>query len=210
MYDLCFVTNESLCLDKSIYNIVKQAVEGGVTMVQLREKNMNTKEFIYRALKIKEILKPYNVPLIINDRIDVALAVKADGVHIGQNDMPFRIAREMIPQNMLIGLSVETLDQAIEAEDYKLDYLGVSPVFSTPTKTDISTPWEIEGLRKLRSVSTHKLIAIGGINISNAAMVIEAGADGIAVISAICSAIDSKAASSQLLSIVKNVKSQIK
>jgi len=206
MNELCLVTDESLCLGKSLYHIVQQAVEGGITMVQLREKRLNTKEFVVKALKIKELLKTYNVPLIINDRIDVALAVKADGVHIGQNDMPFEIARKMIPQNMLIGLSVETLEQAMEAENYKLDYLGVSPVFSTPSKTDISTHWGLEGLRELRKVSSHKLIAIGGINASNAEDVIEAGADGIAVISAICSAAVPKKASLELLNIVLEAK----
>ena len=206
MFELCLVTDEKLCLGKSLFSVIQQAVEGGITMVQLREKNINTREFIIKALKIKELLKPYNIPLIINDRIDIALAVMADGVHIGQKDMPFTIARKIIPQNMIIGLSVENIEQAIEAEDYKLDYLGVSPIFSTPSKTDISTQWGLEGLRELRKVSSHKLIAIGGINASNAGSIIDAGADGLAVISAICSAAEPKGASSELISIIKKAR----
>jgi len=207
MFDLCLVTDEKLCLGRSLFEVVQQAAEGGVTMVQLREKDLNTKVFIERALTIKEILKPFGIPLIINDRVDVALAAEADGVHIGQNDMPYKMLRKIIPKKMLVGLSVETMDQAVEAENYKIDYLGVSPVFPTPTKTSVKTHWGIEGLQKLRSVSRHPLVAIGNINTLNAAQVIEAGADGIAVVSAICSAADPKSVTSELLSIIKKTKS---
>jgi len=206
MFDLCLVTDEKLCLGKSLFHVIERAVGGGVTMVQLREKNLSTKEFVIKALKIKVILKPFNVPLIINDRIDIALAVNAEGVHIGQNDIPFELARKIIPQSMLLGLSVENLAQVKEAEAYKVDYLGVSPVFSTPSKTDITSHWGLDGLRELRKVSSHKLIAIGGINASNAESVIKAGADGIAVISAICSAAEPMETSSELFQIIQNAK----
>jgi len=205
MFELCLVTDEKLCLGKSLFLVVRQAAEGGVTMVQLREKEINTKEFIEKALRIKEILKPYKIPLIINDRVDVALAVKADGVHVGQNDMPFELLRKIIPENMIIGLSVETIEQAMKAESFKVDYLGVSPVFTTLTKTDMSNYWGIAGLKTLRSLTKHKLIAIGGINKSNVQEVIQAGADGVAVVSAICSAEEPKEASFELLSIISNV-----
>jgi thiamine-phosphate pyrophosphorylase len=202
MPELCLVTDEKLCLGKSLFLIVKQAAEGGVTMVQLREKELNTRDFIEKAFKIKKILKPYKIPLIINDRVDIALAVKAEGIHVGQNDMPFELLRKIIPVYMITGLSIENIEQVEIAETYKVDYLGVSPVFSTPTKTDLSTCWGIEGLKALRSLTKHKLIAIGGINKSNALEVIQAGADGIAVVSAICSAKEPKIASSELLSII--------
>ena len=191
MYDLYLVTDEKMSLDRDISYVVEQAVEGGVTMVQLREKELNTREFIKRSLNLKKLLSKYDVPLIINDRVDIALAVEADGVHVGQSDMPYEYVKRLIPKKMMLGLSVETLDQAVEAEKYDLDYLSVSPVFFTPTKTNLYREWGIEGLRKLRSITKHKLIAIGGINSSNVAEVIRAGADGVAVVSAICAAVRS-------------------
>ncbi|GAI86278.1 unnamed protein product, partial [marine sediment metagenome] len=159
MYDLYLVTDEKMSLDRDISYVVEQAVEGGVTMVQLREKELNTREFIKRSLNLKKLLSKYDVPLIINDRIDIALAVEADGVHVGQSDMPYEYVKRLIPEKMMLGLSVETLDQAVEAEKYDLDYLSVSPVFFTPTKTNLYREWGIEGLRKLRSITKHKLIA---------------------------------------------------
>jgi len=206
MYDLYLVTDEKMSLDRDISYVVEQAVEGGVTMVQLREKELNTREFIKRSLNLKKLLSKYDVPLIINDRIDIALAVEADGVHVGQSDMPYEYVKRLIPEKMMLGLSVETLDQAVEAEKYDLDYLSVSPVFFTPTKTNLYREWGIEGLRKLRSITKHKLIAIGGINSSNVAEVIRAGADGVAVVSAICAAEDPKATSKELKSIIEKIK----
>lgn len=205
MYDLYLVTDEKMSLDRDISYVVEQAVEGGVTMVQLREKELNTREFIKRSLNLKKLLSKYNVPLIINDRVDIALAVEADGVHVGQSDMPYEYVKRLIPEKMMLGLSVETLDQAVEAEKYDLDYLSVSPIFFTPTKTNLYREWGIEGLRKLRSITKHKLIAIGGINSSNVAEVIRAGADGVAMVSAICAAEDPKATSKELKSIIEKI-----
>jgi thiamine-phosphate pyrophosphorylase len=200
------VTDEKLSLGRPVTDIVARAVEGGVTMVQLREKTKDTRAFIDLAAKVKEILKPYNVPLIINDRIDVALAVNAEGVHIGQHDMPYPIARKLMPKDAIIGLSVETINQVKEAEALDVNYLGISPVFSTPTKTDVDTSWGIKGLNQIRKMSRHKLVAIGSIKPHNAAEVIQAGADGIAVVSGICSADDPKAAAQEFMSIVKKTK----
>ena len=208
MYDLYLVTDEKLCLGRDISYVAKEAVKGGVTMVQLREKELATRDFLIRALQLKELLFKYNVPLIINDRVDIALAIKADGIHVGQNDMPYEYVRKLIPKEMILGLSVETFDQAVEAENYDLDYLSVSPIFFTPTKTDLYSQWGIEGLRKLRSITKHKLIAIGGINSSNIAEVIKAGADGAAVVSAICSAKDPRATSTELKSIIEITKKE--
>lgn len=206
MYDLYLVTDEKMSLNRDISYVVEQAVEGGVTMVQLREKELSTREFIKRSLNLKKLLSKYDVPLIINNRIDIALAVEADGVHVGQSDMPYEYVKRLIPEKMMLGLSVETLDQAVEAEKYDLDYLSVSPVFFTPTKTNLYREWGIEGLRKLRSITKHKLIAIGGINSSNVAEVIRAGADGVAVVSAICAAEEPKATSKELKSIIEKIK----
>ena len=210
MYDLYLVTDEKLSLGRGISYIVERAVAGGVTIVQLREKELNTRDFIKRAIELRKLLARFKVPLIINDRIDIALAVEAEGVHIGQSDMPYEFVRRIIPEKMILGFSVETMEQAVEAESYDLDYLSVSPVFFTPTKTDLYREWGIEGLRKLRSMTKHRLIAIGGINSSNVAEVIRAGADGVAVVSAICSAADPELASRELLSIIKETKKQNK
>lgn len=203
IYELYLVTDEMLCLGRNVADVVKMAVEGGVTMVQLREKELPARQFVERAIGLKRILKPYGVPLIINDRIDIALASGADGVHIGQSDLPFELTKKIIPKSMIVGLSVETPEQAIEAEDFDVDYLGVSPVFSTPTKTDFSVkPWGLEGLEKLKKTSRHKLVAIGGINLSNARDVKRCGADGIAVVSGICSAQDPKTAATELRKVI--------
>jgi thiamine-phosphate pyrophosphorylase len=206
MVDLYLVTDDALCLGRPLAEVVERAVRGGVTMVQLREKEMSTRDFIRRAVEIKGILARYGIPLVINDRIDVALAVEADGVHIGQNDMPYEYIRKLIPGKMILGLSVETMAQVEEAEKYELDYMSVSPLFLTPTKTDLYREWGIRGLQEVCGSSRHKVIAIGGINASNAARVIGAGAEGVAVVSAICSAADPELESRKLASIIRESK----
>ena len=184
------VTDRASLSGKSLDDVIIQAVKGGATMVQLREKEASTRFFIEEAQRIKKILAPYSVPLIINDRVDVALAVGAWGVHIGQQDMPYPLARKLMGPGAIIGLSVETPEQVEAAENWGVSYLGVSAIFATPTKTNTCNHWGIDGLRKVRSLSRHPLVAIGGINASNAAAVMQAGADSLAVVSAICSAPD--------------------
>jgi thiamine-phosphate pyrophosphorylase len=206
MFELYLVTDEKLCLGRPVAEVVEKAVSGGVTAVQLREKYLSTRDFVKRAFQLKKILSVYHVPLIINDRIDIALAVKADGIHVGQNDMPYDYFTKIIPGQMIRGLSVETPEQAAEAENYKLDYLSVSPVFLTATKSELEHEWGLEGLRRLAAKTKHTLVAIGGINRSNAREVLKAGAKGIAVVSAICSAKDPRIAASELKSIIEKLK----
>lgn len=141
-------------------------------------------------MRVKAVLQSYNVPLIINDRIDVALAVGANGVHIGQSDMPYEAARQLLGPRSIIGLSVETWEDVVAAQELDVDYLGISPVYPTPTKTDTKAPWGLEGVTRIRSYSRHALVAIGGINESNAGAVTRAGAHCVAVVSAICGAED--------------------
>lgn len=194
---LHLVTDRSLTLGRSLIDIIRAAVAGGVSAVQLREKSCSTREFIELAqLAAKELHG--RVPLIINDRIDVALAIGADGIHIGQSDMPYEMARKLMGPQALIGLSVETVEQAKEAECLNVDYLGLSPVFTTSTKSDIAPPLGLAGVRRIRAESRHRLVAIGGINQDNAVEVVSAGADGLAVVSAICSANDPQAAAQKL------------
>ena len=200
---LYLVTDRGLCPEgRSLVQTVKEAVEGGVTMVQLREKDIDTRTFIEEALELKALLGPLGVPLIINDRVDVALASDADGVHIGQSDMPYAIARRLLGPDRIIGLSVENMDQVAQADALDVDYIGVSPVFATPTKTDTAHPFGLEGLREAVKLSHHPTVAIGGMNALTAADVMAAGTDGIAVVSAIIAAPDPRAAAEELKNIV--------
>ena len=201
MKGIYLVTDQKACKENSLESIVCDAVRGGISCVQLREKEAGTRLFLKRARNLMSILEPAGIPLIINDRVDIALAAKADGVHLGQSDMPYEHARRLMGPTAVIGLSVETWEDVQKAQDLDVDYLGVSPVFSTPTKTDTKTPWGIEGLEKIKAYSCHPLVAIGGLNAFNTEKVIRSGADAIAVVSAICSADDSFDAARQLVSL---------
>jgi thiamine-phosphate pyrophosphorylase len=187
---LYLVTDRSLCLGRDLLRIIHDAVRGGVGVVQLREKSAPYADFVALGLEMKALLDPLGVPLIINDRVDVALAVGARGVHLGQSDMPVVRARELLGRDAVIGLSVESMDQVAAAERLEVDYLGVSPVFTTPTKPEAAIPWGLEGVRMVSARSRHRLVGIGSISPGNAAEVIRSGAHGVAVVSAICSAPD--------------------
>jgi thiamine-phosphate pyrophosphorylase len=204
-YGVYLVTDRRICSPRTVDELVIAAVRGGATMVQLREKDLPTKSFINAARKVREILNSPTVPLIINDRVDVALACRADGVHIGQNDMPYRDARRLMGPDAIIGLSVETMEQAMEAQEWDVDYLGVSPVFHTTTKDDTTAQWGLAGLKMLRSKSRHPLVAIGGIKLLNAKSVIEAGADGLAIVSAICGSSDPEGTTRKFLECVRSL-----
>ena len=199
---LYLVTDRDLSLGRSLEEVVYEAVAGGVTMVQLREKDAPTGEFIELGRKLISVLKPLGIPLIINDRVDVALAVDADGVHIGQSDMSYSDARRLLGPDKTIGLSVENMDDLLKANELDVDYVGISPVYGTPTKTDTAEPFGLDGLRKAVELSAHPTVAIGGMNASTIGEVIAAGADGVAVVSAICSAENIKEATYKLKEIV--------
>lgn len=202
--ELYLVTDRSIAAGRDIADIVMQAVKGGVTMVQLREKSISTREFIELGCAIHERLAHFGVPLIVNDRVDVALAIGSEGVHIGQSDMPYAIARRLLGPDKIIGLSVENFEQIEEANHLDVDYIGISPVFATPTKTDTSKPFGLEGLKKAVAMSKHPTVGIGGMNADTASSVISAGADGIAVVSAIVGAESPFEASRNLLRIIKS------
>jgi len=199
---LYLVTDRSLSKGRSIEWIVEEAVKGGVTMVQLREKECNTNDFIEIAIGLKKILKFYDVPLIINDRIDIVLATDADGLHIGKKDMPYCKARKILGYNKIIGISVETIEQAKEANLLDVDYIGISPVFDTRTKLDISAPLGLDGVHKIALFSKHPIVGIGGINAGNANDVIKAGANGVAVVSTIISSENVKQAAIDLKKVI--------
>jgi thiamine-phosphate pyrophosphorylase len=199
---LILVTDRVLAAGRPIEAIVASAIRGGVTAVELREKNLSDEDFVRLALRLKSILDPIGVPFLINDRVGVAAAAGASGVHLGQADASAAEARRVLGTSAVIGLSVETLEQAEAARGLDVDYLGVSPVFATPTKPDAAIPWGIEGLRRLRRRTDRVLVAIGGIGTANAAEVLDAGADGLAVVSAICSAADPEAAARSLRAVI--------
>jgi thiamine-phosphate pyrophosphorylase len=195
---LYLVTDRVLAKGRPVEFIVEQAVKGGVTMVQLREKDCPTLDFVNLAILLKNLLVSYHIPLIINDRLDIALASDADGLHIGQQDMPYPIARRILGKDRIIGVSVENVDQAKEAEKSDMDYIGLSPIFLTGTKPELANALGLEGIRKIASFSKHCMVAIGGINAENAAEVLKAGATGLAVVSAIVSADDPKKAAREI------------
>jgi thiamine-phosphate pyrophosphorylase len=205
-YSLYLVTDRGLSRGRSTMAIVSAAVAGGVTVVQLREKSAETREFVQEAMAIRGFLEERQIPLIINDRIDVALAVKADGVHLGQKDMPIELARNIVGPEMILGISAESVADAVAAQQAGADYLGVSPIYATPTKTDTAPALGLEGLQQIRASVTLPLVGIGGLNAGNAARVIEHGADGVAVVSAIVSADNPAAAARELSGILTAAK----
>ena len=199
-YSLYLVTDRSLSLGRTTVNIVRAAVAGGVTCVQLREKSCPTKAFIEEARALKALLDCLEtpIPLIINDRLDVAMAIGADGIHLGQSDMALADARRLVGTTMCIGISAESLEDALRAEAEGADYIGISPVFATPTKNDTAPPLGLDGIRRIRAAVQLPLVGIGGIHQENAGAVIRAGADGVAVVSAIVSAACPRSAASAL------------
>ena len=198
-WSLYLVVERSLMGNRDWVDVVCAAVRGGVTVVQLREKECSTRTFIQLAEQLLPHLRTAGVPLLIDDRVDVALAVGADGVHVGQSDMPAAQARKLLGPERFLGLSLEYKDQFYDSDITLVDYVAASPVFATPTKTDTAPPWGLEGLRALCHVSPKPVVAIGGINVSNATAVRQAGAAGLAVVSALCAAPDPEAAARALL-----------
>nr|WP_262896899.1 thiamine phosphate synthase [Fulvivirga sediminis] len=192
------VISEEACLHDHFLKVAEQAVKGGVDVVQLREKNASTEEFLRKAFWLKEVLDRYEVPLIINDNLDVARQVEASGVHVGTSDIPPSQIRENWRDVACLGYSIEDLNQMESSETKTADYLGISPVFKTDTKTDTIIEWGLSGVRKIRSMTDKPLVAIGNMNAENAAEVIKAGADCIAVVSAICASQDPAKAAEQL------------
>ena len=197
-YSLYLVTDRALARGRPLADVVRAAVAGGVTCVQLREKEISAREFAAAARELLALLRPLGVPLIVNDRIDVALAAGADGVHVGQQDLSVADARRLGPPGWIVGVSAESVADAARAERDGADYVGASPVFATPTKTDHAPPLGLDGLRALRAATKLPLVAIGGLHVGNARETIRAGADGLAVVSAIVAADDPRAAAAEL------------
>jgi len=198
--DFYFITDSKLTKN-SIIDDTKQAIEAGVKIVQYREKNLQTKQLIEEAAKLKEICKHSSenengleksktsqkdkAIFLINDRIDIALAVNADGVHLGQDDMPYGTARLLLGHDKIIGLTAHNIEEAIEAEELGADYIGASPIYATTTKLDAGKPAGIKLIEDIKNTINIPIVAIGGINLENTPEVIKAGADSVVAMSAV-------------------------
>ena len=181
----------------------RAACAGGATVVQLRAPGWKKRQLVECGRALKTVLAPYHVPLIVDDDADVCLAVNADGLHVGQRDLAPEDARAIIGGDCILGLSVTTLAELTAADTTPIDYFGVGPVFATPTKTDAEPACGLDGLQAITRAARLPTVAIGGIKAFNAADIVASGADGIAVVSAVCGQPDPKAAAEKLLAIVK-------
>jgi thiamine-phosphate pyrophosphorylase len=196
--DLYLVTDRVLCARLGIERVVAEAVRGGVTLVQLRDDDTPEGELVEIGRRLKVLLAPSGVPFVVNNRLDVALACGADGAHVGQSDSSPAAARERLGPAALLGLSITDPAQLATVDPGIVDYLGVGPIFATATKPDAAPAMGLAGLAAARAATTLPIVAIGGIAEANAAAIVRAGADGIAVVSAICAAADPRASSERL------------
>lgn len=189
---------------KTLYEQVEDAVKGGVTFVQIREKELDEKSFLTEALKIHKLLKKYNVPLVINDNVEIAMKINAEGVHVGQSDMEAVNARKIIGKDKILGVSVQTVEQALTAQKQGADYLGVGAVFPTGSKSDAEDV-SYETLKAICEAVSIPVVAIGGITADNVSLLKDSGISGIAVISAIFSKDDIESAAKELKHLTKKV-----
>lgn len=197
-YSLYLVIGENFLNNISLEQAVEQAILGGVSLVQLREKESSTREFYRKAKIIKEITEKYKVPLIINDRVDIALAIDADGVHLGQNDLPIIEARGILGRDKIIGATVRSAEQALQAVKEGADYLGIGATYPTKSKTDVSKILGIKGVKEIASLVDIPKVAIGGINSTNLREVLTTGVNGVAVISGILKGEDIRKSAEEL------------
>jgi thiamine-phosphate pyrophosphorylase len=195
---LYVIADKKICGDRRIADVVIQAIEGGAQMIQYRDKDSSDREFLEIASILQNICQNRRIPFIINDRVDIAAYLKPDGVHLGQDDLPPRIARKILGQSKIIGISAENIDQAKLAEKQGADYVGIGPIFDTPTK-NIEMPIGLEIMRQVKKHLKIPFFPIGGINLENLAQVIAAGSQRIAVGSAVICTNDVKAATKGLL-----------
>jgi thiamine-phosphate pyrophosphorylase len=197
-YKLYLVISQADCKGKNFLDVAEQAILGGVDIIQLREKNCGTATFVRKAFQLKEITDKYQIPLIINDNLEVAKKVDATGIHVGNKDVTPAEIRKQWDGNKYVGYSIEYIEQLDNHQVALSNYLGISPVFRTVTKTDTVTEWGLDGITKMRNLTNNPLVAIGNIHLNNIKSIIDAGADCIAVVSAICSAIDPRKAAYEL------------
>lgn len=198
---LYLVTDSEILEGRDFYEEIENALKGGVTTVQLREKNCDGREFLEKAIKLREITRKYGAWLIINDRVDIALLCDADGVHVGQSDMPCDVTRKLIGKDKILGVSAATITEAKKAQEDGADYIGTGAVFPTVTKDDAPSITK-QDLKKVVESINIPVVAIGGINHNNAFELIDTGIAGLSVVSAIMNAENPKRASEELLKII--------
>lgn len=203
-YSLYVITESSLKREKLIEKVT-QVVKGGASVIQLREKELPSREFLARALELKKIIPPY-IPFIINDRIDIALACNANGVHLGQDDLPLSLARKVLGEDRIIGISTHTLKEAKEAEREGADYIAVGPAFATSTKQDTFPPLGVKIISRIKEEIKIPVVAIGGISRDNLSQVLQTGVDGVAIVSAIFSQEDVSEATETFCKIIRKFK----
>jgi len=206
VYDLCVITDETISGGRSHAEIVRQAIAGGADVIQLRDKTRGYRELITIGRKIREITWKTGTMFIVNDRPDIALACCADGVHLGQEDLRVDVVRQIAPQGFVIGVSVGSVKEAVQAEHDGADYLALSPTFSTSSKDDAGPGHGLVVLAAVCSRVTLPVVAIGGITCSNVGEVIDAGADGAAVISAVVGSPDIAAATREMKELITRAK----
>lgn len=203
-YPLYLVLSEKDCIHVPMLEVAEQAILGGVDIIQLREKTATYSDFLSKAIQLKTLTDKYNIPLIINDSVGIANEIGAWGVHVGRTDMsPSNIVTLQNKFNY-IGWSLEEIEQLTNPEIEYVHHLGISPVFSTPTKTNTIIEWGYDGIVQIKKMTNKPLIAIGGINHNNAKKIIESGADSIAVVSAICGSYSPKKAAEDFKNIIYN------
>jgi thiamine-phosphate pyrophosphorylase len=205
---LYLVTDPELAPGRALTDVVAAAVRGGVTLVQLRDKHADGRPLLETARALKAVLDAQAVPLIVNDRVDVAHAAGAAGCHVGQSDLPAEAARAILGPNAILGVSIDAGPQARAIDPALVDYIAYGPFAATATKADAGGPIGAEGLAAARSLTELPLIAIGGIDADNAAAAVRAGADGIAVVSAVMAAADPEAASRELRAAIEAARQQ--
>ncbi|ROQ93570.1 thiamine phosphate synthase [Desulfosoma caldarium] len=201
-WSLYVITDAQVIGGRSLTAVVESALRGGATVLQYREKKKSTRAMVDEAMALAALCRTYHVPLLINDRIDVALAVDADGVHLGQDDMPLRLARRLLGPHRLIGLTVHHREEIEKAQQDGADYISLAPVFATPTKPDHQTPMGVDGLRRLMTWVRCPAVAIGGINAHNIRDVLQTGVNGVCVVSAILGQDDPERAARTLRALI--------
>ena len=209
-YDLYIITDQRISHGKSHLEVAEAVLEGGATVLQFRDKEIGDSEAIEVCQKIHKLTRGKGIPFIVNDRVEVAKAVDADGVHLGQEDMSFSSARKILGKEKIIGISVETIEQALKAVEGGADYLGIGPIYPTATKPDAGKALGIARLKEIRESVNIPIVAIGGINENNLEEVLKAGADGVAVISAVVSAPDITEACRKLKNKIEYIKKKLK
>ncbi|MGV6945292.1 thiamine phosphate synthase [Sphingobacterium kyonggiense] len=197
-FPLYLVISEEACTHMPWLQVAEEAIYGGVEIIQLREKDMSYRQFLEHARQLKALCDKHAVPLIINDQVEIAKEVAAWGIHVGRSDTSPLEIREKLGDSIQIGWSLEVLDQLEDAQIQAVNHLGVSPIYQTKTKTNTITEWGLDGLQQIRQLTDLPLIAIGNMNMDTAAATYKAGADSIAVVSAICSSPNPRAAAESL------------